>query len=276
MKIATYHARVGLRVGAAPLLDLVAPRPPADCPEVTVFTANMNTRYSLQLALASLVKHTAYPNYRLWIADNGSTDSSLEFLDSFQSPQPVEITRSPAPVSHRTWLDRVASAVQTPYWVAVDSDMLFTGSDWLWDLVSRMETDPSLYILSGEPKPACITVDPATTFPVEYAGAVSSWLFCMRTSLWGILADPTFEYEDRPPNGLDAPRKIYDTGAHLLEQMDQRRLRYASMPSRYGRKFFHYRNMSWLDSKATSPHARLKRHQVADVRRRARSLEAKC
>lgn len=267
LKIALYRIRLGMRHCASIILDRGS-RFQDGGPSVTVFTANLNTRPSLQLMLSSLKNTTSYPNYRLWIADNGSTDGSIEFLDTFPSCRPVQITKSPVQVSHRAWLDLVGREVQTDYWVAVDSDMLFIGRDWMWDLIARMENDRGLYLLAAEPKPRRLMADPLTNEDVVHAAAPSSWLFCVRTSLWEQLEQPTFEYQDRP-NGNGSLRTVFDTGAKLLEQMDSHGLRYEFMPRTYRRKYYHYRNMSWLDLEATTAHAGLKRYQLADVERRA-------
>ena len=146
--ILKYHATIAAKRLASRLLSSHSCA--NDAPAVTVFISSLNTRYPLELALRSLTAMTAYPNYRIVVGENASTDGSAEFLRDAAAEFPLTVIKSEIPKLHSQWLDELSQTVETPYWVAVDSDMLFTARDWLSDLIRVMQDDPDLYVLAAE------------------------------------------------------------------------------------------------------------------------------
>jgi hypothetical protein len=272
-KLALYRWRIGVRKATSPVLGCSLVASPSQRPPVTLFISSWNTVASLKLTLDTIGKTADYSNYRLLVADGGSTDGSLELLERYQalSSRPVRVIRSAVPLSHQEWLDVAAAQMDTPYWVAIDSDMCFIGRSWLGDLVDRMERDCGLYLLAAGRKPSTSYTSRVTGELVPTAPSFTSWLFCVRTSLWGALDAPSFGYDELVlPGGDD--RVIYDTGAVLLAQMMERGLGHAFMPRRFRMKYFHYGSMTALvggaGAASESPHGRLKRYQQRDVQRR--------
>lgn len=269
--ILKYHARLLIKGLAARAAALALPRRRLDAfPAVTLFISSLNTRYPLQLTIETLMRHTRYPNYRLLIGENASTDGSGEYIEQLAaaSPVPVEVIRAPAARMHKDWLNDVFRQVTTPYWVAVDSDMLFLGRDWLHDLIAMMESDPELYLLSAEFRPGeSGVVEPVAHEVIDLGECPSTWLFCVRTALRERLtADFGFVVDGRDPH---TGRKFcYDVGGKLLAEMRARNLKYAHMPAWFRCKYHHFGSMSWAARQASdSPYAALKRHQMRHIQR---------
>lgn len=95
-----------------------------------------------------MLTRTRYRPYRVVVADNGSTDGSVEWLNSMTDRIPLEVLRGPRPQSE--WYDLMFREIDTDYWVALHEDLIFTGRDWLGDLIAKMEADPELQLLEGE------------------------------------------------------------------------------------------------------------------------------
>jgi glycosyltransferase involved in cell wall biosynthesis len=239
-----------------------------------LFISSLNTRYPLELTLSSLLKCTRYPDYRLWIADNGSTDGSLEYLQTLRDTLPLRLIQSPRPKSHSQWLDEVFRTVETPYWVAVDSDMLFLGRDWLCDLVRVMEAEPETYLLAAERrKPVRGYVEPVSSEVVDMGEAPSTWLFAVRTSLRERLHSSFAFVATTDPN--TAVKQCYDTGGRLLSDMREKNLAYRTMPWWFTRKYYHFGSLSWAPGgNAPGDYLRFKQYQLHDIQRRLRRARA--
>ena len=95
---------------------------------MTIFLTSTNNRLPLELTLRSMLTRTRYRPYRAVVADNGSTDGSVEWLNSMTDRIPLEVLRGPRPQSE--WYDLMFREIDTDYWVALDEDLIFTGRDW--------------------------------------------------------------------------------------------------------------------------------------------------
>jgi len=265
-KVAAYRFRLALRYAMGPLISTHVPDKRAALPSVTIFISNHNTRHSLELAIESLEATTDYPGFQLWLADNGSSDGSWELLSSLDRPYAIKLFRAEAPILHGAWLDRVAAEVETDYWVAVDSDMLFTSKGWLWDMVRRMEGDSSLFLLAAEPLPCLTSLGLAGG--AARAEGLSSWLFCVRTKLWPVLGCPTFQFDEHVDGRGN--HTIYDTGARLLQALTRTAYNYGVMPRWFTFKYYHFGNMSWFKTAAGGDdvYRDFKEYQRRDVQRR--------
>jgi len=268
--IVKYRLKIAAKAAAGRTLSLL-PRPRLTAfPAVTLFISNLNTRYPLELTLNSLVRNTRYPNYTIWIGDNASTDGSLAFLESLRSRQSnVMITSSGEPRRHSDWLDDVFHQVQTPYWVAIDSDVLFLGSDWLADLIFTMENKLNLFLMSAEPK---ITLenyhDPYSGGIVDTAFVPSTWLFCVRTALRERIS-ASFAWSKEGVSPKTGNPIVYDTGGKVLRAMREQNLTYDVMPNWFTMKYHHFGSLSWIhEHDLPNAYGMLKRYQSEDIKRR--------
>ena len=251
-------------------------RPPATnhpplraTPSVTLLITNINNRLLLELTLRSLVQKTKYPNYHIVVADNGSTDGSIELVRGLiQDGWPIRLIEHGQPRPQHEWYDHMARTATTPYWVGLHEDMMFIGTDWLIDLIRYMETHPDVYLLGGEyfpPRPGY--VEPVSQETVDLQESLSTWIFCARTAL-RTHVDTSFafyKYWDEDRNRT----VCYDQGGKLMADLRARGLSVAHMPAAYGLKYHHIANISWaFKLHMREDVRRFKKYQLADVKRR--------
>jgi hypothetical protein len=265
-----YHARIALKTMAASALSCFPSRRLESPPAVTLFISSLNTRYPLELTLKSMLRHTRYPNYRLWIGENASTDGSLEYLESLCGALPLRLMRSAEPRLHSHWLDEMFQTVETPYWLAVDSDMLFLGSDWLNDILSLLESDPELDLVAAERRdPIPRFTEPVSGEVIHLGEAPSTWLLAVRTSLRERLQS-SFAFTVYAQDEETGMKRCYDTGGQLLADMREHGLRYRYMPASFTWKYYHFGSLSWVHTaKGSGEHQQFKRYQLRDIQRRA-------
>ncbi len=109
---------------------------------ITVVTVNYNTADFVGLLLESLRLLTKGP-YRVIVCDNGSKLKDLRCLKALcKDEENVDIIFNQQSASgstgHGEALDILASKIETPYFVVVDSDVVFLHKDWDAIWLSRM------------------------------------------------------------------------------------------------------------------------------------------
>lgn len=264
-----YRHKILAKRAAAPLRCLLPRRDPAALPPVTVFISSLNTRDALELTLKSLAATTRYPRCRLWIGDNGSTDGSVEFLDDLARQIPMRLDKRPEARRHYLWLDEVHASVDTPYWFAVDSDMLFLARDPLLDMVAVMERNPDVYLVAAEKRePEFGHPAPVTGEPLDLGEAPSTWLMCVRTSLRDRLS-VSFQDGVQSVNPETGRKFCYDTGGKLAHAMREAGLRYHYMPKWFQTTYQHFGGLSWSTKLEVIPdeeYQKAKQRQLAHIR----------
>jgi hypothetical protein len=152
--------------------------------------------------------------------------------------------------------------VQTEYWVGIHEDIWFLGRDWLTDLVAVMERESDLDLLEGEKfreNPGM--AEPVSGEIVDLQESLSTWLFCVRTSLRDRL-DSVFQYWVDPEPSPNGRKRLYDIGGKLLRDMRGRDLRFAYMPWWFRLKWHHWMALSWSrEVKGNPAYAGLKAYQ---------------
>jgi|SRR5579872_1106516 len=264
-----YRAKIAIKRVASAFLSATANRFAEPAPAVTVFIANANNRYALQLTIESLLKHTTYPNLQVWVGDNHSTDGSVEYLESIRSRIRLKVIQPDRDRSHTEWLDWAYRNIETPYWVGMDNDVYFLGSDWLADLISTIDRDPLLYIVGGE---RCgytsDYIEPYSNGHVRLAERFSAYLFIMRTALRDKV-DTSFEFVMDPAILPDVLNLCYDTGGKLQASAEREGLKCEYMPGWYRYKWHHIGSLSWVFNHDVDEATRhFKRYQLQDIKRR--------
>lgn len=148
--------------------SLETSRDAAMTPPVAVVILNWNGRGLLERYLPQVVKNSAPDISRIIVADNGSTDSSCEFVE-IQFPE-VELIKLDKNYGFAEGYNRViAMLTQYPYVVLLNSDA--TGAPG-WDkaLYDYMESHPK----AGACQPKILSDTARDTF--EYAGAAGGFL----------------------------------------------------------------------------------------------------
>jgi glycosyltransferase involved in cell wall biosynthesis len=247
----------------------------SDAPQVTIFISNLNTRYAVELTLRSLLKHNKYPAIRVIVADNASSDDSREFLKQFAIGRPVTVVEAATAQPHAAWLDQMMRSCDTPYLVAVDSDMLFLGGDPIGEMISVMESQPELGLLTAGLQPfRSGVVEPVGGVVVDQSESPFTWLMCIRSTLREQI-DSSFAVVVVPAGGNGGRPLVNDTGACLLQAMIEASIRYAVMPKWFATRFEHLCSMSWTPTvlpNRQTPYGFMRSYKADDAKRRAARL----
>jgi GT2 family glycosyltransferase len=135
-------------------------------PKIAVVILNWNGRKFLEQFLPAVLQ-TTYPGYDLIVADNGSTDDSVSFLEK-QYPA-IRIIRLAENYGFCKGYNEALKQVTADYYVLLNSDVEVTPG-WLEPMVTLLQSDPS--IAACQPK--LLSFRNKTQF--EYAGAAGGWL----------------------------------------------------------------------------------------------------
>lgn len=109
--------------------------------EVAVVILNWNGFHFLEKFLPPLVEFTDRDMADIWVADNGSTDSSVEHLkQKFPTVKIIELFEN---YGFAEGYNRALEQIDSPYTVLLNSDVEVTGN-WLVPLYNAMKNDASL------------------------------------------------------------------------------------------------------------------------------------
>ncbi len=112
-----------------------------------VIILNWNGEKMLRLFLPSVVLHTQLPNVEVIVADNGSTDNSLQILhDDFPT---VKVLNFQQNYGFAEGYNRAIAQVEAEYVVLLNSDVEVT-ENWLSSILSYLDTNPD--VAAAQPK----------------------------------------------------------------------------------------------------------------------------
>jgi len=138
----------------------------SSAPHVAVVILNWNGKKYLQQFLPVL-SATRYENYELIVADNGSTDDSVNFLESTYPA--IRIIRFKENLGFAKGYNEALKSVSAEYYVLLNSDVEVT-ENWLQPQVDLLEKNKM--IAACQPK--ILSYNNRTLF--EYAGAAGGLL----------------------------------------------------------------------------------------------------
>lgn len=130
------HTRICWRIGER-LTERLAAQPAVDACLVT-----WNSRQLLPRMLDALAE-TQYPNLEVWIADNGSTDGTREYLAERRAdfPFPLHVLELPQNMGVAQGLNVAFAAGKAPLVARLDDDTIVS-PEWLERLVPRFHQRP--------------------------------------------------------------------------------------------------------------------------------------
>jgi GT2 family glycosyltransferase len=163
-------------------------------PSVAIVILNWNGRDFLKKFLPSVLAST-YEYKKIIVADNASTDDSVEFLKAHY-PQ-VEIIQNSSNEGFAKGYNTALKQVKSDYYVLLNSDVEVTPG-WIEPVIELMESDSA--IAACQPK--LLAYHDKTLF--EYAGASGGWLDYfgypfMRGRIFDICERDTGQYDDASP-----------------------------------------------------------------------------
>ena len=135
-------------------------------PKVTIVILNWNGKNYLEKFLPSVLL-TQYPNFEIIIADNGSTDDSISFLQT--SYPSIRLIRFSENLGFAKGYNEALKQVESDYYLLLNSDVEVTPG-WLQPQVDLLESDNN--IVATQPK--ILSYKNKKMF--EYAGAAGGWL----------------------------------------------------------------------------------------------------
>lgn len=160
-------------------------------PKAAIVILNWNGRFFLEKFLPS-VYNSSYPNLEFILGDNGSTDDSVAFVQSFYPGIRVICTGNN--LGFAGGYNEVLRQVDADYFVLLNSDVEVT-PDWLQPIIALMEKDPA--IAAAQPK--IRNYHQRDTF--EHAGAAGGYIdrfgypFC-RGRILNVLEKDEGQYDD--------------------------------------------------------------------------------
>lgn len=173
-------------------------------PHVAIVILNWNGKNFLEKFLPSVMAVT-YPSFRVIVADNFSTDDSINFLQ-MSYPQ-VEIIALDRNYGFAEGYNQALKQVQADYYLLLNSDVE-PQPGFLEHMVKLMESN--INIAACQPK--VLSFSPKNKF--EYAGASGGWMDALgypfsRGRIFDICEDDNGQYNDSQP-------VFWATGASFL------------------------------------------------------------
>jgi GT2 family glycosyltransferase len=135
-------------------------------PAVAVIILNWNGKKYLERFIPVLLQST-YPDFKIYVADNGSTDDSVSFLR--QTHSEVIILAEPTNEGFAGGYNRAIQQIPEEFIVLLNSDIEVT-RNWLEPAVNMMVQDPHI----GAVQPKILDFNNKKRF--EYAGAAGGWI----------------------------------------------------------------------------------------------------
>src|SRR5450432_985753 len=134
--------------------------------KVSVVIINYNGRKYMEQFLPSVLAST-YSDMELIIADNASSDDSLEFLRShYPAIRTIELKWNHG---YAGGYNEALKEIKSEYYVLLNSDVEVS-SGWIEPIIELMEKDPMI----GACQPKILSYDNKEQF--EYAGAAGGWM----------------------------------------------------------------------------------------------------
>lgn len=135
-------------------------------PSVAVVILNWNGKSFLTKFLPSVCA-TDYPDLKVYMADNASTDESISFVEK-EYPQ-INVLRLSENFGFAEGYNRALAQIKADYYVLLNSDVEVV-KDWVLPVIRLMETNP--VIAACQPK--ILSYYNRQYF--EYAGAAGGWM----------------------------------------------------------------------------------------------------
>ena len=135
-------------------------------PLVSIVILNFNGANYLKTFLPSVLA-TSYQNKEVVVADNGSTDDSLEIVAKLFPT--VKIIQNPTNEGFAGGYNWALKQVQADYYILLNSDVQ-VDPNWVDPMVQLMESNPKI----GACQPKILAQKEPTNF--EYAGASGGWI----------------------------------------------------------------------------------------------------
>ncbi len=177
--------------------------------KTAIVILNWNGQKHLEEFLPSVIEHSRIDNVDIYVADNGSTDNSVEFLQTAY-PQ-IKLILLDKNYGYTGGYNKALAQIEAKYFVLLNSDVEVT-ANWIEPVVEFMDKDPN--IAACQPK--ILSYSNKEYF--EYAGAAGGFIdkygypFCRGRIL------NSFEKDEGQYN--DTQEIFWATGACMFVRAD--------------------------------------------------------
>ncbi len=160
-------------------------------PKVAVVIIHWNNVYLLEKFLPSVLQST-YKNLEIIVADNASTDNSVQWLkEHYPSIRIIQLDKN---YGYAGGYNRALKEVKADYFVLLNNDVSVT-PNWIEPIVNLMESDTSI----GSVQPKLLQFNQQDHF--EYAGAAGGFIdklgyVCCRGRLFEAIEKDENQYDD--------------------------------------------------------------------------------
>jgi GT2 family glycosyltransferase len=134
---------------------------------VSIVILNWNGKSLLEQFLPSVTKFSDIDNVEIVLADNGSTDKSIQFVKA-NYPQ-IKIIDNKGNFGFAGGYNKSLENLQSKYFILLNSDVELS-ANWLPPLIAEMESDDTIFAC----QPKLLAFNEKTHF--EYAGAAGGFI----------------------------------------------------------------------------------------------------
>lgn len=135
--------------------------------KIAIVILNWNGREFLERFLPGVVRHSSSPGMKIIVADNGSSDDSLEFIrNKFKNVEIIELDKN---YGFAGGYNKALEKINSEYYILLNSDVEVS-ENWIEPIIKKMDDDP--VVAAAMPK--IISYHDISKF--EYAGAAGGFI----------------------------------------------------------------------------------------------------
>ena len=136
-------------------------------PEIAIVILNWNGEKLFDTFLPSVIENSTSENIKIFVADNGSTDKSIEHIKQFYPS--IKIIDLKTNYGFAEGYNQALQNVEADYLVILNSDVKVT-ANWIENCISQFEEDEKIAVV----QPKILSFNEPQSF--EYAGAAGGFI----------------------------------------------------------------------------------------------------
>ena len=115
--------------------------------KIAIVILNWNGREFLDRFLPDVVRYSSSHNVKIIVADNGSSDDSVEFIrNKFKNVEIIELDKN---YGFAGGYNKAFEQINSEYYILLNSDVEVSGN-WIEPIIKKMDDDP--YVAGAMPK----------------------------------------------------------------------------------------------------------------------------
>ena len=135
--------------------------------KIAIVILNWNGREFLERFLPGVVRHSSSPGVKIIVADNGSSDDSVEFIrNKFKKIEIIELDKN---YGFAGGYNKAFEKINSEYYILLNSDVEVS-ENWIEPIIKKMDNDP--VVAAAMPK--ILSYHERSQF--EYAGAAGGFI----------------------------------------------------------------------------------------------------